>query len=97
MSKEADFEKLHHTLNEIPFSLLTFYSGLVVVQKRPISSENQSYIIPSAINKRVALILIVRIFPTIELFYCSTPGSWLVRILRPGKNPHEPNLQQLSH
>ena len=31
------------------------------------------------------------------LFFAYTPGPWLVRFFRSGKNPHEPNPQHLSH
>ena len=27
----------------------------------------------------------------------STPGPWLVRFFKSGKNPHDPNPQPLSH
>ena len=31
------------------------------------------------------------------IIFLNTPGPWLVRFLRSGKNPHEPNLHHLSH
>ena len=33
----------------------------------------------------------------LECFWSRTPGPWLVCFFRPGKIPHEPNPQHLSH
>ena len=37
------------------------------------------------------------IFSTVKITNLCTPGPWLVRFFRSGKNPHEPNPQHLSY